>query len=232
MNVLYEDNHLLIINKKNGELVQADTTDTVALEDQARTYIKEKYNKPGEVFLHATHRIDRPVSGIIIFARTSKALARMNALFQEKKIQKTYWALVEGRLENTNEVKLENFMRKNEKSNKSFITESAEKSQNAILYYKTIQVFDNFTLLEIRLETGRHHQIRCQLGHIGHAIRGDVKYGARRNSHQGMIALHARKIAFEYPVQKENTKETKRMKLEAPIISMAGSIWKPFLAEE
>ena len=209
MTVLYEDNHIIAVSKTCHEIVQADKTGDTPLSDQAKAYIKEKYNKPGEVFLGVTHRLDRPTTGVVLFARTSKALSRLNEMFKShQQIQKTYWAIVETqaiqRLGNTHEqVRLENYLWRNEKQNKSFVVKPGTKdAKRAVLYYATIAQSDRYTLLEINLETGRHHQIRCQLAAIGCPIKGDLKYGAKRSNPDGGISLHARQIQFVHPVSK------------------------------
>jgi 23S rRNA pseudouridine1911/1915/1917 synthase len=203
LQILHEDNHLIIVNKQVGDLVQGDKTGDAPLGDLVKAYIKEKYNKPGDVFLGVVHRLDRPTSGIIIFARTSKALERLNKMLREKNIKKTYWAVVKNKPVKAADT-LVHFLKKNPKNNKStsFIKETAG-SKKAILHYKTIKTFDNYSLLEIDLETGRHHQIRAQLASIGSPIKGDLKYGFNRSNPNGGIHLHARKIEFIHPVNKE-----------------------------
>ena len=189
-------------------LVQPDTTGDVALEDLAKQYIKVKYNKPGAVFLNAVHRIDRPVSGVVVFARTSKALARLNEQFRSKEIKKTYWAIVKNRPE-IEAATLENYIRRDAKKNKSFVCQKDSKDAKlARLSYKLIASSENYNLLEIDLHTGRHHQIRCQLAHIGCPIKGDLKYGAERSNKDGGISLHARSVEFIHPVTKEPIKIT------------------------
>lgn len=206
--VLYEDNHILVANKPNNMLVQPDTTDDVALEDLAKQYIKVKYNKPGAVFLNAVHRIDRPVSGVVVFARTSKALARLNEQFRSKEIKKTYWAIVKNRPE-VESATLENYIRRDAKKNKSFVClKESKDAKLARLSYILIASSENYNLLEIDLHTGRHHQIRCQLAHIGCPIKGDLKYGAERSNKDGGISLHARSVEFIHPVTKEPIKIT------------------------
>ncbi len=203
LQVLFEDNHLIIINKRVGDIVQGDKTMDKPLSEVVKEYIAEKHHKPGNVFLGVVHRLDRPTSGIVIFARTSKALERLNKMLREKSIQKTYWAIVKtGSLKNSDT--LVNFLKKNPKNNKStaFSKESKD-TKKAILHYQIIQKLDNYQLLEIDLETGRHHQIRCQLSKIGYPIKGDLKYGFNRSNKNGGIHLHARKIEFTHPVKKE-----------------------------
>ena len=211
LEVLFEDNHLVIVNKKAGDIVQGDKTGDKPLSEVVKEYIKEKYNKPGEVFLGVVHRLDRPTSGVIIFARTSKALERLNKMLREKTISKTYWAIFKN-LPKKEKDTLISFLKKNPKNNKSnvFLKET-EGSKKAVLHYSVIKKLDNYSLLEIDLETGRHHQIRAQLSSIGSQIKGDLKYGATRSNKDGSIHLHARKIAFIHPVSKEN------ISLEAPI---------------
>lgn len=206
--VLYEDNHILVANKPNNMLVQADTTGDVALEDLAKQYIKIKYNKPGAVFLNAVHRIDRPVSGVVVFARTSKALTRLNEQFRSKEIKKTYWAIVKNRPK-VESATLEDYIRRDAKKNKSFVCQKdAKDAKLARLSYTLIASSENYHLLEIDLHTGRHHQIRCQLSHMGCPIKGDLKYGAERSNKDGGISLHARSVEFIHPVTKESIKIT------------------------
>lgn len=203
LDVLYEDNHLIVVNKRSGELTQGDKTGDAPMSDGVKAYIKKKYNKPGDVFLGTVHRLDRPTSGVVIFARTSKALSRMNALFQKKEVQKTYWAVVEAAPKSKTAI-LEDYLWKNEKQNKSY---SVEKSRSgakfAELSYRQIGASDRYFLLEIDPKTGRHHQIRCQLSQVGAIIKGDLKYGAKRSNKDGSIHLHARKVRFVHPVKKE-----------------------------
>jgi 23S rRNA pseudouridine1911/1915/1917 synthase len=204
LEVLFEDNHLLIVNKKSGDIVQGDKTGDKPLSDVVKEYIKEKYNKPGEVFLGVVHRLDRPTSGIIIFARTSKALERLNKMLRERTISKTYWAVVKNTPLKEKD-SLIHFLKKNPKNNKSTVfTKETDASKKAILHYSVIKKLDNYSLLKIDLETGRHHQIRAQLAYIGSPIKGDLKYGASRSNKDGSIHLHARKILFTHPVSKEN----------------------------
>ena len=213
LQVIYEDNHLLAVNKRAGDLVQGDKTGDRPLSEIAQQYIGDKYDKPGQVFIGVTHRLDRPTTGLVLFARTSKALERMNAMFREKNIQKTYWALVEGHPEQPSGT-LVHYLRKNPKNNKSTaFPRQSEKAKKAVLHYKTLLELDNYSLLEIELETGRHHQIRCQLAAMGHPIRGDLKYGAKRSNKDGGIHLHAVRVKFRHPVKKEE------MQLVAPLPS-------------
>ena len=207
MQVLYEDNHIIAVSKTCHEIVQGDKTGDTPLSETVKAYIKEKYNKPGEVFLGVTHRLDRPTTGVVLFARTSKALSRLNEMFKShEKIQKTYWAIVStspNSLIDSSSHRLENYLLRNEKQNKSFVVKPGTKeAKRAVLSYKAIAQSDRYTLLEINLETGRHHQIRCQLAAIGLPIKGDLKYGAKRSNHDGGISLHARKIEFIHPVSK------------------------------
>lgn len=218
LEILFEDNHLIIINKKVGDLVQGDKTKDLPLNEIVKAYIADKYNKPGKVFLGVIHRLDRPTSGIVMFAKTSKALERMNKMLREKTIHKTYWSLVEGQVINPSGT-LIHFLKKNPKNNKSTAFRKENKdTKKAILHYKTLIGLDNYTLLEINLETGRHHQIRCQLSVTGHPIKGDLKYGSKRSNKDGGIYLHAKKIAFLHPVKKE------QVMVEAPVPN--DSLWQ------
>lgn len=205
MTVLYEDNHIIAVNKTCNEIVQGDKTGDTPLSETVKAYIKDKYNKPGEVFLGVTHRLDRPTSGVVLFARTSKALTRLNEMFKShEQIRKTYWAIVQG-CPKVPEARLENWLVRNEAQNKSYIAKpDAKEAKQAVLSYKTLVKGEHYTLLEVNLETGRHHQIRCQLAAIGCPIKGDLKYGAKRSNPDGGICLHARKIEFIHPVKKEN----------------------------
>lgn len=207
MQVLYEDNHIIAVSKTCHEIVQGDKTGDTPLSDIVKAYIKEKYQKPGEVFLGVTHRLDRPTTGVVLFARTSKALTRLNKMFQShEQIRKTYWAIVEknDRLSGDEAIRLEHYLWRNEKQNKSFVVKPDTKdAKRAVLSYRAIAQSDRYMLLEINLETGRHHQIRCQLSAIGLPIKGDLKYGAKRSNPDGGISLHARKIEFVHPVSKQ-----------------------------
>ena len=206
LEILFEDNHLIIINKQPGELTQGDITKDQTLGDKVKLYIKKKYNKPGDVFLGITHRLDRPTSGLIIFSKTSKALSRINEMFKNNEIKKTYWAIVKKIPENE-ERKLENHLLKNQKQNKSYVTNSSnKKAKKAILYYESILNLENYSLLKVKLETGRHHQIRTQLSYIGMPIKGDLKYGFSRPNSDGSIHLHSRMINFTHPVSKKQIK--------------------------
>lgn len=200
MEILYEDNHLIIVNKTCHDLVQGDKTGDVTLPDQIKEYLKEKYDKPGNVFLGVTHRLDRPTSGVVVFAKTSKALERMNALFANHGVKKTYWAIVEGCPEKSSD-RLCDYLSRVERLNKSFIsTPDDKKAKQAILTYTTLAKGERYTLLSINLETGRHHQIRAQLAHLGHCVKGDLKYGAKRPNPDKGICLHARSVHFRHPV--------------------------------
>ena len=211
MDVIYEDNHIIVVNKAPGEIVQGDKTGDKPLSEYIKEYLKEKYDKPGNVFCGVVHRIDRPVGGLVIFAKTSKALERLNRMLREGEIHKTYWALVEGTPEKP-ESTIKNFLKSDGRLNKTFV--SSEKDQEAkesILKYKTISNGDRYTLLEVELITGRKHQIRVQLSNMGNPIKGDLKYGARRSNPDGSISLLAKKITFVHPVSKQ------LIELEAPI---------------
>jgi 23S rRNA pseudouridine1911/1915/1917 synthase len=204
LQVLHEDNHIIVINKRVGDIVQGDKTGDKPLSEVVKEHIKNKYNKPGEVFLGVIHRLDRPTTGIVVFARTSKALARMNELFSNRETQKTYWAIVKNKPQNS-EDKLVHYLKRNEKNNtsKAHVNEVPE-SKIASLDYKIIASLQNYYAIEINLHTGRHHQIRAQLSAIGSPIKGDLKYGFDRSNPDGGIHLHARKLVFIHPVSKEN----------------------------
>ena len=223
MEVLYEDNHIIAVNKTCNEIVQGDKTGDTPLSETVKAYIKDKYNKPGEVFLGVTHRLDRPTSGVVLFARTSKALTRLNEMFKShEQIKKTYWAIVQG-CPKVPEARLENYLTRNETLNKSFIAKpGAKEAKLAVLTYKTLVKGEHYTLLEINLETGRHHQIRCQLAAIGCPVKGDLKYGAKRSNPDGGISLHARQIAFIHPVSKI------QLCITAPVPN--DSLWQQFAA--
>ena len=214
--VLYEDNHIIAVNKKSGDIIQGDKTGDTPLSDHVKLYIKKKYDKKGEVFLGTIHRLDRPTSGVILFARTSKALARMNEQFRKHEVKKTYWAIVEHSPAKPFGT-LNNKLQKNEKKNKSFVTKT-ENGKNAILNYKLLKRLDNFFLLEIKPKTGRHHQIRVQLSNIGCIIKGDLKYGAKRSNKDASISLIAKNITFIHPVSK------KEINITAPCPKT--NIWK------
>ena len=223
MTVLYEDNHIIAVNKTCNEIVQGDKTGDTPLSETVKAYIKAKYNKPGEVFLGVTHRLDRPTSGVVLFARTSKALTRLNEMFKShEQIRKTYWAIVQGAPKQP-EARLENWLTRNEQLNKSFIAKpGAKEAKQAVLTYKTLVKGEHYTLLEVNLETGRHHQIRCQLAAIGCPVKGDLKYGAKRSNPDGGICLHARKIEFIHPVSKQP------ICITAPVPN--DSLWQQFSA--
>ena len=202
MDIVYEDNHLIIVNKSAGELSQSDYTRDLSLLDKVKNYIKTKYKKPGNVYLGLVNRLDRPTSGLVIFSKTSKSLARMNKLLKERKIKKIYHAVTE-KSPNPKKGTLIDFLKKNQIKNKSFIVNENElKSKKAILHYTLIKKLKNFFLIEIMLETGRHHQIRSQLANIGCVIKGDVKYGAKRANKDKSICLHAKNIEFIHPITK------------------------------
>ena len=203
LQILHEDNHLIIVNKRVGDIVQGDKTGDKPLSDVVKKYLKEKYNKPGDVFLGVVHRLDRPTTGIVVFARTSKALARMNELFSSRETQKTYWAIVKNRPPQESG-KLIHFLKRNEKNNTSKAhPKEVPESKMASLDYKIIAELQNYFALEIALHTGRHHQIRAQLSAIGSPIKGDLKYGFDRSNPDGGIHLHARRLEFIHPVTKQ-----------------------------
>jgi len=208
LQVLYEDNHIIIINKRVGDIVQSDKTGDKPLSDVVKDFIKDKYNKPGKVYLGVTHRLDRPTTGIVVFAKTSKVLPRLNKLFSDKKVNKTYWAIVKQKPEKEKST-LIHWLKKNPKNNKStaYIKE-INGSKKAILHYEVIKQLNNYFLIEVNLETGRHHQIRSQLSSIGSPIKGDLKYGFDRSNTNGGIHLHSRKIDFIHPVSKEKISVT------------------------
>ncbi|NLI72650.1 MAG: RNA pseudouridine synthase [Bacteroidales bacterium] len=221
MQILYEDNHIIAVNKKPSEIVQGDKTGDKPLSEIVKLYIKEKYNKPGNVFLGVTHRLDRPVSGVVLFARTSKALTRLNDMFRNQQVEKKYWAIVKNRPKES-EGRLEHFLVRNRKQNKSYAYDMEKpNSKKATLSYKLIASSERYHLLEVNLETGRHHQIRCQLAAIGCPIKGDLKYGASRSNSGGGINLHARTVRFIHPVSKEN------ICIEAPLPD-DDTLWKVF----
>ncbi|MGM0376084.1 MAG: RluA family pseudouridine synthase [Bacteroidota bacterium] len=221
LQVLYEDNHLIAVNKTGSDLVQGDETGDEPLSEKVKAYIKEKYNKPGEVFLGVVHRLDRPVSGVVLFARTSKALSRMNKLFQEKDVRKIYWAVVK-ELPPQEEGELRHFMLKDSNKNKSYaLPKKRPGSKEGILDYKIISSTSNYHLLEVNLKTGRHHQIRSQLTKIGCPIKGDLKYGFPRSNPNGGISLHARRIEFVHPVKQEP------VVVEAPV-PKDDNLWREF----
>ena len=208
LQILYEDNHVIVINKQASDIVQGDKTGDETMPDQIKEYLKVKYEKPGNVFCGVVHRLDRPTSGAVVFARTSKALERLNAQFRDKETNKIYWAIVETKPVKSEDT-LVHFLKKNEKQNKSYASQTETPgSKKAILHYKLIASSDKYHLLEVRLETGRHHQIRVQLSTIGCLIKGDVKYGARRANPDASISLHARYLDFIHPTSKEVIKIT------------------------
>lgn len=220
MTVVYEDNHLIIVNKTASEIVQGDKTGDTPLSETVKQYIKEKYAKPGNVFLGVVHRLDRPVSGLVVFAKTSKALARLNEMFRNSEVKKTYWAIVKQRPPQ-DEGELVNYLVRNEKQNKSYAYDKEVKnSKKAVLHYRLIGHSQNYFLLEVDLKTGRHHQIRCQLAKMGCPIKGDLKYGFARSNPDGSICLHAHRVKFVHPVLKELIDVT------APLPS--GNLWNGF----
>ncbi|MBK5212365.1 MAG: RNA pseudouridine synthase [Flavobacteriaceae bacterium] len=203
LQVLFEDNHLIVVNKRPGDIVQGDKTGDAPLSEVVKEYIAEKYNKPGAVFLGVVHRLDRPTSGIVVFARTSKALARLNKMFSERETEKIYWAIVKN-MPPKSEDSLTHYLKRNPKQNKSYAhIKEVPDSKKAVLHYKLLKKLDNYYLLEIVLETGRHHQIRSQLSAIGSPIKGDLKYGFDRSNADGSIHLHAKRLTLIHPVQKE-----------------------------
>lgn len=217
--IVFEDNHLLIINKKAGQLVQGDKTGDPSLLDLIKDFIKKRDQKPGNVFLGLVHRIDRPTSGLVIYAKTSKALTRLTQMVKNREIKKTYWAIVQKTMIPQSQ-RLVHYLQKNEKTNKATVfIKPTDNAKESILNYQIIKVLDNFQLLEIDLETGRHHQIRAQLSKIGAAIKGDLKYGAARSNPDGGIHLHARKLEFTHPVTKEN------LEITAPV-PQNDAVWK------
>jgi 23S rRNA pseudouridine1911/1915/1917 synthase len=208
MEIIYEDNHLIAVNKNCHEIVQGDKTGDAPLSELLKIYLKEKYVKPGNVFTGVTHRLDRPVTGVVIFAKTGKALKRMNELFGNGEVKKIYWAIVKDRPPKP-EGELVHWLVRNEKQNKSYAYDREKpNSKKAVLYYRLIACSDHYSLLEINLKTGRHHQIRCQLARIGCPVKGDLKYGAERSNPDGGISLHAHSVTFIHPVSKESTEIT------------------------
>lgn len=217
MDILFEDNHLIAVNKNNNELVQGDKTGDISLDISLKDYLREKYNKPGNVFIGVTHRLDRPVSGVVIFTRTSKALSRMNRMFNDGQVKKIYWAVVKNKPPEESDT-LTHFLIKNEKQNKSYChTIRVENSREATLTYRIIGKSDHFYLLEIDLKTGRHHQIRAQLAFIDCPVKGDLKYNYPRSNQGGGISLHARYIEFIHPVKKEPVKITAPVPADDPL---------------
>ena len=228
MQVIYEDNHIIIVAKESGEIVQGDKTGDTPLSETVKAYIKEKYQKPGAVFLGVVHRLDRPVAGLVMFARTSKALARLNTMFRDGEVHKTYWALVSkmenGRCQIADDGEwhtLEHWLVRNEKQNKSYAYDhEVPSSKKAILKYRVVGHSDRYTLLEVNLLTGRHHQIRCQLAAMGFPIKGDLKYGAKRSNPDGSISLLSHRVEFIHPVSKE------RIVVESPLPN--DPLWQTF----
>lgn len=203
LEVLYEDNHTIVVNKHSGDIVQGDKTGDEPLSESIKHYLKEKYNKPGNVFCGVVHRLDRPTSGALLFARTSKALSRLNEQFRTKDVEKVYWAVVENKPPKVEDT-LIHYLKRNEKQNKSYAhEEDLPGAKRSVLHYKLISESERYFLMEITLETGRHHQIRAQLASIGCVIKGDLKYGAKRSNKDGSIHLHARKLTFIHPTTKE-----------------------------
>lgn len=224
MDVIYEDNHIIIVNKSSSEIVQGDKTGDTTLADTVKEYIRQKYHKPGNVFLGVVHRLDRPVSGVVVFARTGKALARLNEMFRTKDVHKTYWAIVSKRPSEP-EGELVHWLVRNERQNKSYAYDKeVPQSKQAILDYRLIGCSERYFLLEVDLKTGRHHQIRCQLAKMGCPIKGDLKYGAPRSNPDGSISLHARRIRFIHPVSK------KEICVEAPLPK--DTLWNAFAPKE
>ncbi len=211
MQVVYEDNHIIIVSKNSGEIVQGDKTGDTPLSEYVKQYIKEKYAKPGNVFLGVVHRLDRPVAGLVVFARTSKALSRLNEMFRKGEVHKTYWAITTHR-PTENEGMIEGWISRNEKLNKSFHhNKEVPESKHAVLRFKLLASSQRYHLIEVNLLTGRHHQIRCQLASIGCPIKGDLKYGAPRSNPDGSISLISKKIQFVHPISK------KEIYVEAPL---------------
>lgn len=217
--ILFEDNHIIILNKLSSQIVHSDKTGDVSLEEMVKHYLKTKYNKPGNVYCGLVHRLDRPVSGVVMFAKTEKALVRLNKMMKEHQIHKTYWAIVRN-----NNIKLKatlvNFLIRNEKQNKTYVTKDTNKGKYAELDYEVLKKSDNYQLLKVNLKTGRHHQIRVQLSNIGCPIKGDLKYGFERSNKDASISLHARELEFLHPVKKE------QIKIIAPLPQ--DSLWQWF----
>mgnify|MGYP003398309463 FL=1 len=221
MNVIYEDNHIIVVNKESGEIVQGDKTGDTPLSDCVKDYLKRKYQKPGNVFLGVVHRLDRPVSGLVVFAKTSKALSRLNEMFRKGEVHKTYWAIVKNAPKEPSG-RLTHWICRNEKQNKSYAYNSeVSGSKKAVLDYRLLASGDNYHILEVRLLTGRHHQIRCQLSAMGSPIRGDLKYGAQRSNPDGSISLLSRHVEFVHPVSKE------LVSLDAPLPK--DNLWQKIL---
>lgn len=217
LQVLYEDNHIIVVNKRPGDIVQGDKTGDKPLSEVVKSYLKEKYNKPGNVYLGVVHRLDRPTSGIVLFSKTSKALPRLNKLFKEKEAKKTYWAIVKNEPPKQADT-LTHFLKRNPKQNKSYAhIKEVPDSKKAILEYRVLKKLDNYYLLEVDLQTGRHHQIRSQLSAIGCPIKGDLKYGFDRSNKDASIHLHARELRFIHPVKKEEIHLVAALPSEDPI---------------
>ena len=211
MTVVYEDNHIIIVNKTASEIVQGDKTGDIPLSETVKLYLKEKYQKPGNVFIGVVHRLDRPVSGLVVLAKTGKSLSRLNDMFRTGQVKKTYWAIVKNQPP-AEEDTLTHYLVRNEKQNKSYAYDTEKPgSKQAVLHYRLLTRSDNYYLLEVDLKTGRHHQIRCQLAKIGCPIKGDLKYGFPRSNPDGSISLHARRVSFEHPVSH------KLIEIEAPV---------------
>ena len=208
MRVLYEDNHIIIVNKASSEIVQGDRTGDKPLSEKVKEYLKVKYNKPGNVFCGVTHRLDRPTSGIVVFAKTSKALSRLNKMFRDDEVGKKYWAIVQNRPESDTGTLIHYLIKDNRRNKSSAYNTEKKDTKKAILHYTLLAESNNYFMLEINLETGRHHQIRVQLSQIGSPIKGDLKYGAKRSNGDGSISLHARSISFIHPVSKKNINVT------------------------
>ena len=220
MKILYEDNHLIIVNKASSEIVQGDKTGDKPMSEKVKEYLKEKYNKPGNVFCGVTHRLDRPTSGLVVFAKTSKALSRLNKMFRDDEVEKIYWAIVQNRPV-SNKGTLTHHLVKDERRNKSMAYNTEQRNtKKAVLHYSLIAHSDNYYLIEVKLETGRHHQIRVQLAQIGCPVKGDLKYGAKRSNRDGSISLHARGISFTHPVSQ------KKIDIIAPVPN--DNLWKAF----
>lgn len=220
MTVLYEDNHIIVVNKESGEIVQGDKTGDVPISDTLKAWIKDKYNKPGNVFLGVVHRLDRPVQGVVVFAKTSKALTRLNDMFRKGDVHKTYWAITQQCPPNQEET-LNHWLVRNEKQNKSYAYDTVKpNAKKATLHYRHIASSERYHLVEVQLMTGRHHQIRCQLAKIGCPIKGDLKYGAKRSNPDGSISLLARRVEFVHPVSGQN------VIVEAPLPD--DNLWRSF----
>lgn len=220
MKVLYEDNHIIVINKASSEIVQGDRTGDKPLSEKVKEYLKEKYNKPGNVFCGVTHRLDRPTSGVVVFAKTSKALTRLNKMFRNDEVDKVYWAIVQNRPVSDRGTLTHYLIKDSKRNNSTAYNTERKNTKKAVLHYSLINQSENYHLLEVKLETGRHHQIRVQLAKIGSPIKGDLKYGAARSNRDGSISLHARGISFIHPVSKE------KVDITAPVPE--DNLWKVF----